>query len=96
MPHLAGKKFAPKHSTVIAEAETLLVYLRRQNEVKKIVIGEIKSIKNGPRRLKIDKIDNGFKLMIRGVNARQLIFVYSPDHAFSNKILAYWQKFIAD
>jgi len=99
MPHLAGKKISAKHTTVITEAELLLSYLRRQKEVKKIVIGEIKSIKNGPRRLKITNIDNGLKLMIRGVSARQLVFVYNNDFNITdivNKINDYWSRFVAN
>ena len=81
MPHLAGKKVAKSHSTIIEEADKLLKFLSASPLVEKIVTGEIKSLEHAPRRLKITPIDAGLKLVIRGINARQFIFVYTKSPA---------------
>jgi hypothetical protein len=81
MPHLAGKKVAKSHSTIIDEADKLLKFLSTNSLVEKIVTGEIKSIEHGPRRLKITAIDAGLKLVVRGINACQFIFVYTKSPA---------------
>lgn len=93
MPHIAGKKVAKGHSTIIDEAEKLVKFLYSHPLVDKMVIGEIKSIEHGPRRIKIIPIEVGLKLVIRGVNARQFIFVYSRGKAVvSREIERFWQK----
>lgn len=81
MPHLAGKKVAKSHSTIIEEAEKILKSLSADPLVEKIVTGEIKSLEHAPRRLKITPIDAGLKLIVRGINARQFIFVYTKSPA---------------
>ncbi len=93
MPHIAGKKVAKGHSTIIDEADKLMKFLYKHPLVEKIVTGEIKSIEHGPRRLKITPIEAGLKLMVRGINARQILFVYTPEQAIINEqIEAFWQK----
>lgn len=93
MPHIAGKKVAKGHSTIIDEAEKLLKFLYKHPLVDKIVTSEIKSIEHGPRRIKITKIEAGLKLMIRGINARQLVFVYTTQPEITAKqIEEFWQK----
>ncbi|MFA6228236.1 MAG: DUF2103 domain-containing protein [Patescibacteria group bacterium] len=93
MPHIAGKKVASGHSTVIGEADKLVKFLYRHPLVAKIVTGEIKSIEPGPRRMKITAIEAGLKLMIRGVNARQFLFVYTAKPAIvAEQIEEFWQN----
>jgi hypothetical protein len=93
MPHLAGKKVAKSHSTVIEEAEKLLRFLTSHPLVEKIVTGEIKHIEHGPRRIKIVPVEAGLKLTIRGINARQHIFVYTAEQAIiTEQIEEFWQK----
>ncbi len=93
MPHIAGKKVAKGHSTIIDEADKLMKFLYKHPLVEKIVTGEIKSIEHGPRRLKITPIEAGLKLMIRGINARQILFVYTPEPAIiKEQIEEFWQK----
>ncbi|MFA5124585.1 MAG: hypothetical protein WC473_02015 [Patescibacteria group bacterium] len=93
MPHIAGKKVASGHSTVIDEADKLVKFLYRQSLVTKIVTGEIKSIEHGPRRIKITAIEAGLKLMVRGINARQFLFVYTAKPGIiAKQIEEFWQK----
>ncbi|MFA6593643.1 MAG: DUF2103 domain-containing protein [Candidatus Buchananbacteria bacterium] len=93
MPHIAGKKVASGHSTIIDEADKLIKFLYRHPLVAKIVTGEIKSIEHGPRRIKITAIEAGLKLMIRGVNARQFLFVYTAKpEIIAVQLEEFWQK----
>lgn len=79
MPHLAGKKIAKSHSTIINEAKIVLQSIQSSHLVNKIVTGDIKVIKTGPQRIKITLIPAGLQLMIRGRNARQKIFIYTSN-----------------
>ncbi len=79
MPHLAGKKVAKSHSTIIIEAEVLIKKALKTNFVEKVVIGEIKVINTGKVRLKITKVPAGLKLVVRGKGARQEIFLYTKN-----------------
>ncbi len=79
MPHLAGKKIAKSHSTIINEVKIILKHLQSNLLVTKIVTGEIKVIKAGPNRIKITPIPAGLELMIRGRSARQKIFIYTKE-----------------
>lgn len=93
MPHIAGKKVAKGHSTIIDEADKLTKFLYKHPLVEKIVAGEIKSIDHGPRRLKITPIESGLKLMIRGINARQILFVYTAQSLIISQLIEeFWQK----
>jgi len=93
MPHISGKKVAKKHSTVIEVAQPLLKAVLKLTEVEKVVNGEIAGIRNGPIRIKIEIIPAGLKLMVRGVNARQKIFVYtSSPEAVKAIIEKVWKK----
>lgn len=93
MPHIAGKKVAKGHSTIIDEAEKLVKFLYGHPLVEKIVTAEIKSIEHGPRRIKIMPIENGLKLMVRGINARQFLFVYTAEpELIARQIEEFWHK----
>ena len=79
MPHISGKKIAKSHSTIISEAKTIIHFAKNCSNVSKIVTGEIKVIPKGPKRLKIDKIPAGLKLMVRGQSSRQQIYIYTSE-----------------
>lgn len=79
MPHLAGKKFSKRHTTATKASASLAKFLARLPEVEKIVIGEIKPVRVGPKRLKIQPVAAGLKLMIRDTSARQTVFVYTKQ-----------------
>lgn len=91
MPHVAGKKVAKKHSTIIETAEPLIKFAVKHPLVDKVVTGEIVAIRNGPRRLKITIIPAGLQLMVRGVNSRQKLFIYTAQARLIEKeLLRIW------
>ncbi|MFA6526750.1 MAG: hypothetical protein WCT26_05090 [Candidatus Buchananbacteria bacterium] len=79
MTHLAGKKFSKRHTTAIKSASQLGRFLTREPLVSKIIVGEIKPIRVGPKRLKIQPVEAGLKLTIRDTSARQTIYVYTKN-----------------
>lgn len=87
MPHLSGKKVGSKHSTVIDEIYKLLVYLNKTDIVSKIVPGEIKVIRQGPKRIKLKEISAGWELMVRGINVRQKVYIYTQDKYLIKKVI---------
>jgi len=87
MPHLAGKKFSKRHTTAINATSKLAKFLARQNHVNKIVIGEIKPIRVGQKRLKIQPVDAGFRLTIRDTSARQTMYIYTNNSEEIEKII---------
>ncbi|MFH1657350.1 MAG: hypothetical protein ABH919_02685 [bacterium] len=93
MPHFSGKKIAKKHSTVIEMAELLVRTTLELTIVSKIVIGEIVPVRNGPKRMKITIIPAGLKIMVRGINARQQLFIYTGrPELVQIKLEQVWQK----
>lgn len=93
MTHLAGKKFASSHTTSVKSATKLGKFLAREAAVTKIILGEIKPITVGPRRLKIQTIDAGLKLAVRDTSAIQTVYAYTKDAAgLAAKIEAFWAE----
>lgn len=93
MPHLSGKKIAKKHSTIIKTAEILLRAILKLTIISKIVTGEIVPIRSGPERMKITIIPAGLKIIIRGANARQLLFIYTGQpELIKIKLEKIWQE----
>lgn len=93
MTHLAGKKFSKSHTTSVKAATKLGKFLARDEAVTKIILGEIKPIAVGPRRLKIQPIDAGLKLTVRDTSAVQTVYAYTRDAAgLTPKIEAFWAK----
>ncbi|MCK5044191.1 hypothetical protein KAR26_00485 [Candidatus Parcubacteria bacterium] len=93
MSHISGKKIAKSHSTVIKAAEPVIRAALKLEEVSKIITGEIATIRNGTERIKFTGIPAGLKIMVRGVNARQQLFIYTsqPDST-QKKLEQVWQK----
>ena len=87
MSHIAGKKVAKRHSTVIDEAKVLVKKALKLDQVSKIVTGEIKSIPHGSKRMKFIEIPAGWEIMVRGINARQKIFVYTKERKLIKDLL---------
>jgi hypothetical protein len=89
----AGKKLAKSHSTVIAEAVRLIEYAKTLPEITKIVPSEINPLKPSSRHLKTSQVPAGLKLAVRGLNARQVIYIYtlSPEQTLTT-LNQFWQK----
>ena len=93
MTHLAGKKFSKRHTTAIKSASQLGKFLSRQPQVTKIIVGEIKPIRVGPKRLKIQPVEAGLKLTLRDTSARQTIYVYTKNQAQIQKLIeGFWAE----
>lgn len=93
MTHLAGKKYSKRHTTTIKAAATLAKFLARESAVTKIIIGEIKPIRVGPKRLKIRVVDAGLKLTVRDTSARQTIYIYTKEISeITAKIDKFWAE----
>ena len=79
MLHISGKKIAKKHSTIIKAAEPIVRSALKMTAVSKIITGEIATIRNGKERIKFTVVPAGLKIMVRGVNARQQLFIYTKE-----------------
>lgn len=80
---LNGSKVTKSHTTVIDAAEPVVRALRRIPCVTKIVIGPIGHC--GPSRsgvrIKVDDVPAGVRVLVRGVTAVQVLFVYGADRS---------------
>ncbi len=94
MTHLAGKKFSKSHTTSVKAATKLGKFLARQESAAKIILGEIRPIAVGPRRLKIQPIDAGLRLTVRDTSAVQTVYAYTKDASgLASKIEAFWAEY---
>jgi hypothetical protein len=93
MPHISGKHVSKSHSTTIEEAVPIIKSALSNPLIDKVVIGEISSIIHGPRRIKFTLVPAGLKIMIRGINARQLFFIYTEHQDAVKQFLEQaWNK----
>ena len=93
MSHISGKKIAKSHSTVIKTAEPIIRSALKLTAVSKIITGEIATVRNGTERIKFALVPAGLKIMIRGVNARQQLFIYTNEpNLTQEKLEQVWQK----
>lgn len=74
---LAGPKFSNRHSTVVSAAVPVIKAVRDRPDVSKVVLSEIKRLRPGPTRIKVQHIPAGLRLVVRGMNAQQELFVYT-------------------
>ncbi len=93
MSHISGKKIAKSHSTVIKTAEPIVRSALKLTEVSKIITGEIAAVRNGTERIKFTVIPAGLKIMVRGINSRQQLFIYTDKpNSLQEKLEMVWQK----
>lgn len=90
MAKYAGEKFAGSHTTAIDAADPIIEEALRRPEVNKIVLGLIKSGKQGGNPgLKTVDIDHGLKCTVRGNTGIQELYVYTSDrHATASALHA--------
>ncbi len=92
---LAGSKITKSHSTIIPEAAKLITYAKTLPEIDKIVPSEIVPLKPSAKHLKFSPIQAGLKLAIRGLNARQVVFVYTKKASEVTHLLSeFWHEHI--
>lgn len=93
MSHIAGKKVAKRHSTVIDEAFFISNSALKYPEVSKVITGQIVAIRHGARRVKFQQVPAGLKVTIRGAGARQYIFIYTDDSdSVQKKLEDSWEE----
>jgi hypothetical protein len=76
---LAGEKFNGKHSTVIPDAVIAIEAAKVCQYVSKIALGFIKPIRPSQRHLKFTNTTGCLKMQVRGINAVQIIWVYTTE-----------------
>src|SRR3989338_213842 len=78
---LRGGKINSTSSTVIAGAQQLILFLNRHDAVTKIVLGRIAHVGGGNRRVQLDAVQVGLRLVVRDKGGRQEFFIHTarPD-----------------
>lgn len=76
---LKGSKISNNHSSFTAAAAPIIAFAKRLPEVTKVVISEIHMVGGGPRRLKFVPIPAGLRLVVRGPNSQQQLFIYTKE-----------------
>lgn len=76
---LRGSKFSDSHSTVIKAAIPIVEAVKRDANIRKIVLGPIVWIGSGARRITFTPIRAGLRMVVRGSALQQTFFVYTGD-----------------
>ena len=76
---LRGSKLSSRHSTVIEYAIPLIEAAKRHEAVSKIVLAEIARVGGGNPRVKFVPIPAGLRMVVRGPNNQQVIFLYTSQ-----------------
>lgn len=76
MFRLAGKKISKRHTTIIEEAIPIVKALGKLPAVNNIVLSIIR--KKLLKKTKIEDINGGIKIMMKGVNTQDIL-VYCKD-----------------
>ncbi|MEK7585570.1 MAG: hypothetical protein AAB455_03620 [Patescibacteria group bacterium] len=88
---LAGGSKVGKHHTAIPMAVEVIKAAKALACVSKVLFGEIRHIKNGPPRIKFVSVSAGWRVLVRGANSRQELFVYTSDREqVRQAILSIW------
>lgn len=78
--HLAGGKISSSHTTVIDAAIELVKTADKLEEVSKIVLGMITpGLGVGRHVIKFLPIMRGLKVVVRGTNSKQELFIYTSN-----------------
>ncbi len=87
-----GRKMSNTHSTVMPEAAKIVVKAKALIVVTKVVTGDIVSVRpGGVRRLKFLPLRAGVKVVVRGSNSQQDIYLYTKDvSAVQQELVTYW------
>lgn len=92
---LKGSKISSNHSTVIADAEILVIRAKSLVLVSKIVLGIVVPLKPGRKRLKFMATESGWRMVVRGANVQQTFYLYTtkPQEVREALILA-WDDYL--
>jgi|GEM_PF-3653979 len=91
---LQGKKMSTNHSSYIPEAERVLITAKKHPAVKKVSIADIKQIRNGEPRMSAKPYPGGgIRVVVRGRNARQIIYIATSEvDEVTQHLLLDWKK----
>ena len=90
---LRGSKLSSSHSTLIDDAQLIVVAAKRLAEVTKVVVGKIVPLRPSKRRLKFIPLPAGFRITVRGSSVQQTIFVYTKNStATQRSIEVFWES----
>ena len=76
---LKGAKFGGNHSTVIPDAEVAVLAAKNSPHVTKYSLGIISPVRPSQPRLKFSSVSGGLKMQVRGINAVQIIWLYTTE-----------------
>lgn len=72
-------RITKSHSTLIEEAEKIIKYLNRDDNVSRVSAGVIQSIGSGPIKVKITTDSGAILLQVRGSSSVQDVRIFSSD-----------------
>ena len=86
--HLAGGKLTKSHTTLIDAALPFVRVAQKIPEVSKISLGVITAnIRVGKHHVKFLPITGGWKIVVRGTNSIQEVYVYTSSPEKTKKLL---------
>ena len=90
---LKGAKINSKHSSFIDVAAPIIQAAKILPEVSKVVLGEIVRVRAGKKRIKFVSVNAGFRVVVRGHNSQQTLFVYTNNPTSTQEaLLRTWEK----
>lgn len=76
---LKGDKFSGKHSTVITDAEAMVLAAKACQYVTKIALGVITPVRPSKPHLKFTQTSGCLKMQVRGIHAVQVFWLYTTE-----------------
>ena len=90
---LGGRKITKNHSSIITDAVKVIEHAKTLPQVKMLVPAEIVRLKPATRHIKFSSVPAGLKMAIRGMNNRQLFYIYTTEPRVVEELITkYWQK----
>lgn len=84
---LRGSKISSKHSTVIDTAQPIVRKLKSLPSVSKVALGAVTRVSPGQKHLKIDEVQSGLRVAVRGSTSRQILYVYTQRPSEARDVL---------
>jgi hypothetical protein len=89
VPHAQGKKVSRRHTTLIDAAHDVVKAARRVASVTNMTFGVIEQVKGSAvnKRLKIEDIPAGLRVVVRGSKTIQELFIYTTNRQETAKAI---------
>ena len=89
---LRGRKVRSKHSTFSPEAAFVIETAKKEPGVTRVVPAQITG-RGGKRSIKIQRVQAGLKVVVRGSTGAQVIWVYTSDqNSIEQMLKEAWAK----